>query len=210
MEIKDMLKNRRIELGLTQLDVAKAVGVSEATVSRWESGDIANMRRSRIAALAGVLQISPTIIMGWDEEEPPPVDFPSNILPMPAMRKIPLVGTIACGTPILAEQNIECDVDIPEHIHADFALRCKGDSMINARIYDGDIVYIRSQPEVEHGEIAAVEIDGEGTLKRVYIFPDQVVLQAENPLYEPRVYKGEQLADLRILGKAVGFTAQIQ
>lgn len=210
MEIKDILKNRRIELGLTQLDVAKAVGVSEATVSRWESGDIANMRRSRIAALAGVLQISPTIIMGWDEEEPQPEDFPSNILPMPAMRKIPLVGTIACGTPILAEQNIECDVDIPEHIHADFALRCKGDSMINARIYDGDIVYIRSQPKVENGEIAAVEIDGEGTLKRVYIFPDQVVLQAENPRYEPHVYKGEQLADLRILGKAVGFTAQIQ
>lgn len=121
-----------------------------------------------------------------------------------------IIGTIACGTPILAEQNIECDVDIPEHIHADFALRCKGDSMINARIYDGDIVYIRSQPEVENGEIAAVEIDGEGTLKRVYMFPDQVVLQAENPRYEPRVYKGEQLADLRILGKAVGFTAQIQ
>lgn len=121
-----------------------------------------------------------------------------------------IIGTIACGTPILAEQNIECDVDIPEHIHADFALRCKGDSMINARIYDGDIVYIRSQPEVENGEIAAVEIDGEGTLKCVYIFPDQVVLQAENPRYEPRIYKGAQLADLRILGKAVGFTAQIQ
>lgn len=135
---------------------------------------------------------------------------PDNLLPMPAMRKIPLVGSIACGTPILAAENIEGDVDIPEHIHADFALRCKGDSMINARIYDGDIVYIRQQDTVEHGQIAAVLIEDEATLKRVHLFPDHVVLEAENPQYRPRTFWGEEMNSLRILGKAVAFTSDVR
>lgn len=210
MEIRDILKARRTELGLTQLDVANAVGVSEATVSRWESGDIANMKRSRIAALASVLKISPSIIMGWNEN--PEIRLPSDdiIIPMPAMRKIPLVGSIACGTPILAEENCEGEVDVPDHVRADFALRCKGDSMINARIFDGDIVYIRQQESVEHGEIAAILIDDEATLKRVYIYDDCISLEAENPQYRPMVYRGEEMNNIRILGKAFAFTSAIR
>ena len=208
MEIKDILKNRRTELGLTQLDVANAVGVSEATVSRWESGDIANMKRSRIASLASVLKMSPSIIMGWNEEHEAPM--PSNIIPMPAMRKVPLVGSIACGTPILAEENLDGTVEAPDHVRADFALRCKGDSMINARIFDGDIVYIRQQESVEHGEIAAVLIGDEATLKRVYMYDDCISLEAENPQYKPMVYRGEELNNIRILGKAVAFTSVIR
>lgn len=208
MEIKDILKNRRTELGLTQLDVANAVGVSEATVSRWESGDIANMKRSRIASLASVLKMSPSIIMGWNEEHE--AHMPSNIIPMPAMRKVPLVGSIACGTPILAEENLDGTVEAPDHVRADFALRCKGDSMINARIFDGDIVYIRQQESVEHGEIAAVLIGDEATLKRVYIYDDCISLEAENPQYKPMVYWGEEMNNIRILGKAVAFTSVIR
>lgn len=208
MEIKDILKNRRTELGLTQLDVANAVGVSEATVSRWESGDIANMKRSRIASLASVLKMSPSIIMGWNEEHE--AHMPSNIIPMPVMRKVPLVGSIACGTPILAEENLDGDVEAPDHVRADFALRCKGDSMINARIFDGDIVYIRQQESVEHGEIAAVLIGDEATLKRVYIYDDCISLEAENPQYKPMVYRGEEMNNIRILGKAVAFTSVIR
>lgn len=208
MEIKDILKNRRTELGLTQLDVANAVGVSEATVSRWESGDIANMKRSRIASLASVLKMSPSIIMGWNEEHE--AHIPSNIIPMPAMRKVPLVGSIACGTPILAEENLDGTVEAPDHVRADFALRCKGDSMINARIFDGDIVYIRQQESVEHGEIAAVLIGDEATLKRVYIYDDCISLEAENPQYKPMVYRGEEMNNIRILGKAVAFTSVIR
>lgn len=208
MEIKDILKNRRTELGLTQLDVANAVGVSEATVSRWESGDIANMKRSRIASLASVLKMSPSIIMGWNEEHE--AHMPSNIIPMPAMRKVPLVGSIACGTPILAEENLDETVEAPDHVRADFALRCKGDSMINARIFDGDIVYIRQQESVEHGEIAAVLIGDEATLKRVYIYDDCISLEAENPQYKPMVYRGEEMNNIRILGKAVAFTSVIR
>lgn len=208
MEIKDILKNRRTELGLTQLDVANAVGVSEATVSRWESGDIANMKRSRIASLASVLKMSPSIIMGWNEEHE--AHMPSNIIPMPAMRKVPLVGSIACGTPILAEENLDGTVEAPDHVRADFALRCKGDSMINARIFDGDIVYIRQQESVEHGEIAAVLIGDDATLKRVYIYDDCISLEAENPQYKPMVYRGEEMNNIRILGKAVAFTSVIR
>ncbi len=210
MEIRDILKARRTELGLTQLDVANAVGVSEATVSRWESGDIANMKRSRIAALASVLKISPSIIMGWNEN--PEIRLPSDdiIIPMPAMRKIPLVGSIACGTPILAEENCEGEVDVPDHVRADFALRCKGDSMINARIFDGDIVYIRQQESVEHGEIAAIIIDDEATLKRVYLYEDHISLEAENPQYRPLVYWEAEMNSVRILGRAVAFTSTIR
>lgn len=201
----DIIKDRRIELGLTMKDVADYVGVSEGTVSRWESGNIANMKRSRIYKLAEALKISPLVLLGVESSA-----TPDNILPMPAMRKIPLVGSIACGTPILAAENIEGDVDIPEHIHADFALRCKGDSMINARIYDGDIVYIRRQDTVEHGQIAAVLINDEATLKRVHLFDDHIVLEAENPQYRPRTFWGEEMNSLRILGKAVAFTSDVR
>lgn len=143
------------------------------------------------------------------EKENLETSLPDNILPMPATYTVPLLGTIACGEPILAAENIEDNVEVPENIHADFALRCKGDSMINARIHDGDIVYIRQQPAVNNGEIAAVLIGDEATLKRVYVYEDHVVLQPENPAYEPLVYFGETMSTVRILGKAVGFTSII-
>lgn len=101
-------------------------------------------------------------------------------------------------------------IEVPENINCDFTLLCKGDSMINARINDGDIVYIREQPQVENGEIAAVLIDNEATLKRVYIYKDKVVLQPENTKYSPLVYSKEEMNEIRILGKAVGFTSLIQ
>lgn len=134
----------------------------------------------------------------------------SNVIPMPETRKIPLVGTIACGKPILAEENIEEYVSIPKELGGDFALTCRGDSMINARIYDGDIVYIRQQDTVENGEIAAVLIDSEATLKRVRLLPDRIILEPENPLYDPLVYRGEEMNSVRILGKAVAFTSTVR
>ena len=133
-----------------------------------------------------------------------------NIIPMPEMRKIPLIGCIACGAPILAEEHIEDYIDIPKHIHADFALTCKGDSMINARIFDGDIVYIRKQDTVENGEIAAVLIEDEATLKRVRLFDDHISLEPENPQYRPIVYWGDEMNSVRILGKAVAFTSCVR
>ena len=178
-------------------------------MSRWEAGKIANMRRDKIARLAKVLDISPSDIMGWEKDEADR-PLPDIILPMPKMRKIPLLGDIACGEPILAAENLDGEVDIPEDIRADFALRCKGDSMINARIFDGDIVYIRQQPTVDNGEIAAVLIDDEATLKRVRLFDDHIVLEPENPLYRPFVYWGEEMNTVRILGKAVAFLSTVR
>ena len=129
---------------------------------------------------------------------------------MPVMSKIPLLGSIACGAPILAQEHIEDYLDLPGHIHADFALTCKGDSMINARIFDGDVVYIRQQDTVDNGEIAAVLIDGEATLKRVRLFDDHISLEPENPQYRPIVLWGEDMNTAHIIGKAVAFTSTIR
>lgn len=206
MEIGKILKQRRLELKLTLEDVGNAVGVGKSTVKKWEDGYIANMKRDKIASLASILQISPSVIMGWNDENG---TFVNNIIPMPNFNTVPLLGTIACGEPILADENLEGEVSIPDDIKADFALRCSGDSMIDARILDGDIVYIRQQPTVNNGEIAAVLIGDEATLKKVFISEGTITLLACNSNYQPFVYSGEKLNEIRILGKAVGFTSRI-
>ena len=146
--------------------------------------------------------------MGWENTDNE--NIPSNILPLPKVCKIPLIGTIACGEPILAEENISDIIDVPEHINADFALRCKGDSMIDARINDGDIVYIKQQPTVDNGQIAAVLIGDEATLKRVYISDNTVTLMACNPRFAPLIYSGPELERLRIIGRAIAYTSLIK
>ena len=191
---------------MTQTELAEKIGMKFSAIHKYENGLVVNLKRDTIAALADALDVSPAWLMCMDDT---PI-LPSNIIPMPAMRKVPLVGSIACGTPILAEENLDGDVEAPDHVRADFALRCKGDSMINARIFDGDIVYIRQQESVEHGEIAAVLIGDEATLKRVYMYDDCISLEAENPQYKPMVYRGEEMNNIRILGKAVAFTSVIR
>ena len=202
----ERIKEARKMRGMTQTELAEKIGMKFSAIHKYENGLVVNLKRETIAALANALEVSPAWLMCMDDT---PI-LPSNIIPMPTMRKIPLVGSIACGTPILAEENCEGEVDVPEHVRADFALRCKGDSMINARIFDGDIVYIRQQESVEHGEIAAILIDDEATLKRVYIYDDCISLEAENPQYKPMVYRGEEMNNIRILGKAVAFTSSIR
>lgn len=133
-----------------------------------------------------------------------------NINPLPKHKKIPLLGTIACGEPIFAEENLDGYTLCPEDVEADFCLRCKGDSMIGARIQDGDIVYIKQQQTIENGEIAAVLIDDEATLKRVYKKGDSLILQPENPAYEPLIFVREEMNEIRILGKAVCFLSKVR
>lgn len=200
MEIKDILKNRRIELGMTQLDVAKSVGVSEATVSRWESGDIANMRRSRIAALAKALQISPSVIMGWDASEVP---FHTNILPMPKMRKWKVLGAVACGEAIHRESEDE-QIDAPADIDADYVYRCVGDSMTGAHIFDGDLVFIKWGEEVPDGAIGLVRVEDAYMLKRIFHRNDCLELRSDNPAYPPKYITGDQVS-AEIVGRAVKF-----
>lgn len=201
--LSKILKKRRKELGLTLAQVADAVGVTEATVQRWESGNIKTVRYEKLAPLSSLLGVSPADLMGWSSDD----DLPSNISRIEPMQKIPLVGQIACGTPILAEQNIEDYVDLPGHIRADFALTCKGESMIGVGIRTGDIVYIRKQEEVENGQIAAVMVGGdEATLKRVYTKPGVVQLVAENPNIAPAVFIGKEAEQIHIIGLAVAYT----
>lgn len=206
MNSGDRIKQLRLQNNLTLEELGQRVGVGKSTVRKWETGAIANMRRDKIAKLAEALGTTVMDIMGIDSTSP----ALENILPMPAMRKVPILGAIACGEPILAAENIEGEADMPEHVKADFALRCKGDSMINARIYDGDIVYIRQQPTVEDGQIAAVLIGDEATLKRVRFFPDHLVLEPENPQYRPLVYWESDMDAVRILGLAVAFTSSVK
>ena len=197
-------------------DLSKKTKVAEGTISCYINGRY-EAKQNRVQVFAEALNVNPAWLMGYDvpmeAERPAPAKkptIPPGFMPMPKMRKVPLIGAIACGDPITAEQNIEKLVDVPENIRCDFALRCKGDSMIGAGIHDGDAVYINIQPEVENGEIAAVRIGDEATLKRVYIHQDYIELRPENPAYESIIRRKEEMNDVHIEGKAVGYTHWFQ
>lgn len=206
MDIGARIKQLRDRRGLTLEQVGEYVGVNKATVQRYESGEI-DIKRNVAIKLAEVLHSDPAYIMGWADE------LPDNVIPMPGMRQVPRLGAIACGEPILADDNIEGYDEVPDWVKCDFTLTCKGDSMINARIHDGDIVCIKAQPEVESGQIAAVLIDGEfeseATLKRVRYTEDGIVLWPENPRYEPKSYTGAEAGRVRILGLATHLIGKV-
>lgn len=205
MTFGQRLRSARKEKKLTQKELASKIQAAHNSISNWENDQ--NMPDPEtIQNLCWALDVQPNYFFN--------VETPSllkNIIPIPEMQQIPLLGAIACGAPILAAEHIEEYIDIPKHIHADFALTCKGDSMINARIFDGDIVYIRQQEMVENGEIAAVlNGDGEATLKRVRLFDDHISLEPENPMHRPQTYWNEEMNSIRIIGKAVAFTSAVR
>lgn len=213
MSEKDMaqkIKDLRLSQNLTLEQVANEVGVGKSTVRKWETGMIANMRRDKIASLAKALHTTPAYLMGWIDE--PHREITLDNLFRIETKKFPLLGNIACGEPIFANEERELYVEAGANIQADFCLRAKGDSMIGARIYDGDIVFIKQQPMVEDGEIAAVLIEDEATLKRVYYDQENSILQlfAENPQYKTMRFAGEELNHIRILGKAVAFQSDVK
>ena len=199
----DRIKEARKAAGFTQRQLADMINVSNTSISNWEQC-VSTPDPDTIQHLCWALKVQPNYFFGADAFTVP------GISTMPEMTKVPLIGSIACGAPILAEEHIEEYVDIPKHVRADFALTCKGDSMINARIFDGDIVYVRQQATVDNGQIAAVLIDGEATLKRVRLFDDHISLEPENPQYRPLVYWNEEMNNVQILGKAVAFTSAIR
>lgn len=204
------IKELREAKGISMRQAASDLGMPYTTYVNYEKG-AREPNSETLILLADYFCTSIDYMLGKQNAVSDFVpDLPANIIPMPKMKTIPLLGVIACGEPILAEENLDGDVAMPEHVTADFALRCKGDSMIEARIYDGDIVYIRQQPSVENGEIAAVLIGDEATLKRVYVHPDKLVLSPANHNYEPFIYVGEEISSIRILGKAVAFTSAVR
>lgn len=196
--IYDRIKARRLELGLTVEELAQQLGYKDkSSISKIENGK-ADIPQAKVELFARALRTTTAYLMGVDGPALPP-----GCEPMPPMRQVPLVGRIACGMPILAEQNIEGMISVPEGWRADFVLTCRGDSMAPL-ILDGDLVAVRSQPEVENGEIAVVRIDDEATLKKVNFDGTTMVLQPLNPAYPLMTYTGAALADVHIVGKAVG------
>ena len=210
-KFSERLRQLRTARDLSQMEFSKQIGISKSSVNMYERGErepgletleqIADYFNVDMDYLLGKSDVVSKALWGFAA---------SNLSPMPVMERTPLLGAIACGSPILAQEHIEDFVDKPAHIRADFALTCKGDSMINARIFDGDIVYIRQQDTVESGEIAAVLIDSEATLKRVRLFDDHISLEPENPQYRPLVLWGDAMNTVRILGKAVAFTSTVR
>ena len=195
MHTGEIIRALREKQGLSQEALAARLGYKDrSSIAKIESGKV-DLSQSKLERLSQVFQVSVHTLLG--------------LQPVPSLHKIPVLGSIACGSPILAQEHIEGYTGIPEDIHADFALVCKGDSMVGARIFDGDMVYIRQQETVENGEIAAVLIDGEATLKRVRHFGDRISLEPENPMYRPLIFWGEEMNQVQILGKAVAFTATI-
>ncbi|WP_031513992.1 transcriptional repressor LexA [Desulfofalx alkaliphila] len=201
MTVGERIKNRRKRLGLSVDDLAKKLGKNRATVYRYESDEIENLPLNILEPLAKALGVTPAYLMGWE-----------NIHPYETKKtkKVPMLGEIAAGEPLyVAEERCEYYVEVDDSLHIDFCLRVKGDSMIDARINDGDVVFIRKQPIVDNGEIAAVIIDNEVTLKRFYKNSDGVILKPENPRYQPRFYTAKDFKDIRILGKAIFFQSNL-
>lgn len=211
----ERLKSLRREAGWSQQRLADELKLSKSSVNMYERGE-REPGFETMETIADLFNVDMNYLYGRTDikiadpvtpkHSTSPAPIPPGFEPMPKMKKIPLIGSIACGDPITAEQNIEKMVDVPENIRCDFSLTCHGDSMVDAGIHDKDVVYIRIQPQVENGEIAAVRIDGEATLKRVYYNPGTLTLMPANPAYAPMIYTGSQLEEVHIEGKAVGWT----
>ncbi|WP_293726910.1 LexA family transcriptional regulator [uncultured Phascolarctobacterium sp.] len=224
MKIGEYVKQYREEHGLSMQAFGDKCGLSRAYISILEKGinpttgksfaptietlkKIADVTNTNLDTLLKMLDGTQVIVVNSKKVHPSIPNDP-NIFPI-ERKKIPMLGKIACGQPIMSEEVFVGYVQCNGNIHADFCLRAAGDSMINARIYDGDIVFIRQQPEVENGEIAAVSIDGSVTLKRVYLGEDYVELKPENPTYKPLRFNQSDFNSFRILGKAIAFQGDI-
>lgn len=199
MTIQNLIKNRRKELGLTLLDIATACGVSEATVSRWESGDIVNMKRSRIAQLAKVLNVSPSLLIHDDYDVL--INYNSTTKP-----QIPILGIVPCGEPIEAIEDIIEWIDVvPSQAKNHFGLIAKGDSMA-PYILDGDILIVKHSPVVDSGQIAIVKVNGDdATCKRLIINDAGITLMPYNPTFQPMIFSPQDVEDkpVIIIGEVV-------
>lgn len=199
--IGDRIKELRRKQKITQEQLGKMVGLTQSAIYSYEKNRTTPDTET-LKLIAEALNTTINYLIDAQSYE--------NIYPLPKTKKVPLVGDIACGEPITADENIEGYIKVNEDIDADFCLRCKGDSMIGARIFDGDIVFIKQDVEVHNGEIAAILIDGEATLKRIYFLNGELQLRAENPMFHTLIYTGQELETVRIIGKATYFLSRIR
>lgn len=206
IEIGLAIKKARQAKGLSAIALSRIANVAQSSLSDWENGKT-QPSADALFRMCDALGITPSELLNTDEAQ----QLPTNAINLKKI-KIPVIGSVSCGNPIFVEEHLECYVDAINNLHCDFALWAKGDSMVNARIYDGDLVFIRKQEQVENGEIAVVLIDDEATLKRVFYDEKKATLTlvAENPKYPPFIYQGEELENIKIIGKAVAFQSNIR
>ncbi len=201
----NIIKSLREQHNLSQEELGNIVNVSDKTVSSWEINRT-EPKMGIVQQLADYFGVTTDYLIKGNLEND---DF-DNIYKIDKI-KLPFLGSVACGEPIYADENRESYIMVGTDIQADFCLQCKGDSMINARIHDGDIVFVRKQDIVNNGEIAVVIIDDEATLKRFYYYKEQnmVILRPENNKYQDIVLTGEELEKVRVIGKAVAFQSDV-
>lgn len=234
-DFKDRLKLLRKEKGLSQQELSNQLrpltddgkGCSKSAINMYEQG----LRKPKIETLetiADYFNVDMAFLTGksehrnkfaWLDSIDNKVDL--NILQAQIKfeeispiekRSYRMIGEAACGEPIYCNEEFELYIEAGSNINADCVLKARGDSMIGARIYDGDIIFIRYQDMVNNGEIAAVIIEDSITLKRVYYYPDKgtLILKPENPHYEDQIFMGEELNQIRIFGKAVAFQSDVR
>lgn len=212
------IKRLREENGLSQEALAKLTGYTDrSSITKIEKGQI-DLQQSKIELFAKALGTTSRELVGWDDADETNISAKNmrditNIFPI-ELKKFPLLGEIACGQPIFTNEDRESYILSGTDINADFCLKAKGDSMINARIHDGDVVFIQKQDMVENGDIAAVVVNGdsEATLKRFYYYREKamLILKPENPSYEDQIYSGEELEQVHVLGKAIAFQSDVK
>lgn len=209
LELYKNIKRRRQQLKMTQTDLALKMGYADKSmIAKIEKGNV-DLPQSKILAFANALKTTPGELMGWDYETEA-TETVDNIYKLDKI-KLPMLGKVACGEPIYADEERESYVMVGTDIKADFCLQCQGDSMINARIHDGDIVFVKKTDIVENGAIAVVIIDDEATLKRFFYYREQnlVILKPENPKYQDIILTGEQLNQVKVIGRAVAFQSDV-
>lgn len=189
-----------------QAELGEAIGIGKSSISEWESG-----KRSpdidKVKDIAKVLNVTPAYLMGWDEPSPASRPLPAGLLPV-VKRRIPILGHVAAGVPIMAEREYEEYEDDTYGLSCDYVLRVEGDSM-EPRVMNGDIVYVRQQPDVDDGQIAVVGVDDSVTLKVVYHLPNGLQLVSLNPKYKPMIYTQSNTDYLAIIGLAVAYKRRL-
>ncbi len=197
--------------GIRATALSQATGLSKARISQYTHG-VYSPNGDALCRLANALSVSEAWLLC--QSDVMEVDSPSlpDRLSRIHYRPFPVLGDIACGAPMLAVEQLDEFISAPDDTDADFILIAKGDSMTGVRIFDGDEVFIKQTDMVNNGEIAAVILDDEATLKRFYYYPEdsRLVLEPENPKYEPMVYEGEDLNRVRIVGRAVSVLSKLK
>lgn len=207
LELYKNIKSKRIELGLTQGELAERTGYADKSmIAKIENGKV-DLSQSKIELFAEALHTTPRALMGWEDTDSVP---PLPNLGAVTTRSFPVLGSVSCGMPVLMAEEHEVQISADIDIKADFILFAKGDSMIGARIHDGDIVFVRRQMTVENGQIAVVAIDNEATLKRFYRYSDLIVLRAENPSYPDIEIRPSDGKEVHILGLAIRVQGELR